>query len=52
MYLEGKLGEEMSLITEADCMSVTNLNHTIRLICHVSSRVVSRADGEVELPMY
>ena len=25
----------MSLITKKDCVSVTNLNHTVRHICHV-----------------
>ena len=25
----------MSLITKSDCVSVTNLNHTVRHICHL-----------------
>ena len=25
----------MSLITKSDCVSVTNLKHTVRHICHV-----------------
>ena len=34
MYLEGKLWEKMGLITESDCMSVTDLHQTVRYICH------------------
>ena len=35
MSLEGKLWKKVGLITRSDCMSVTDLNQTVRYICHV-----------------
>ena len=35
MLLEIKLLEKKGLITKSDCMSVTDVNQTVRDICHV-----------------
>ena len=30
------MGEKLGLITKSDCMSVTDLDQTVRYICHVA----------------